>query len=318
MILTVEDERKPITEWAEDFGIPCSLIRSRLRRGWSEERAVTEPMIVRRGEKLPADAAVDQAPKPRVIVAAPVALRVAPPCASRPSMLRRQTKFGPEARRLDHNGLSLTVSEWAERLGMTTAAIYARLSKGASVEEALTPGDQRGPISKPIECNGEALTMAQWAERTGISPLTIRSRLRLGWPLERALTEPLRKDMPKAERSRRPRAERKARRINFDGLSLTCSEWAERTGIAYHTLKRRLQNGWSVERALTEPTHTKCGPAPRLIELNGDKLTVAEWSRRLGIHEDALRNRLIRPGWTLERALTTGSGQGKRHLELAA
>lgn len=177
MLLTIDHITQPITEWAADYGIPVNLISSRLRRGWSEERAVTEPMIVRRGEKLPADAV----PSP--------------------------------------------MNTW-----------------------------------KP---------------------------------------------------------EQRDNRLTFDGLSLTISEWSGRTGIAYHTIKVRLRKGWSVERALTEPTHTTPGPTPRLIEFNGEKLSVPQWSERLGIHEDTIRGRLWK-GWPVEKALTTGRAQGKRHLGLAA
>lgn len=102
----------------------------------------------------------------------------------------RHMQLGPQARLWEHDGLALTIPEWADRIGVSKAALYARLKKGASIEEALAPGDQRGHDFKLIEFNGEALTMAQWAERMGIPFYTIRNRLRRGWPVERALTQP--------------------------------------------------------------------------------------------------------------------------------
>jgi predicted site-specific integrase-resolvase len=32
----------------------------------------------------------------------------------------------------------------------------------------------------------------------------------------------------------------------------TLIQWSEFLGIAYHTLRRRLREGWSIERAFTE------------------------------------------------------------------
>jgi hypothetical protein len=41
--LTMGERRQPLMVWARELGISHVLIRERLRRGWSEERALTEP-----------------------------------------------------------------------------------------------------------------------------------------------------------------------------------------------------------------------------------------------------------------------------------
>lgn len=47
--------------------------------------------------------------------------------------------------------------------------------------------------------------------------------------------------------------------LTYNGETKTMAEWAEITGLNYHTLKRRINNyGYTVERALTEPTEKKC------------------------------------------------------------
>lgn len=49
---------------------------------------------------------------------------------------------------------------------------------------------------------------------------------------------------------------RNTRRFYFDGQYLTAREWSVITGINYGTLVRRLHKpSWTIERALTEPTH---------------------------------------------------------------
>jgi len=52
--------------------------------------------------------------------------------------------------------------------------------------------------------------------------------------------------MPKARRSRGPL-------YTHDGRSLTLTEWSAEIGIQHHTLYRRIRNGYSIERALTQP-----------------------------------------------------------------
>ena len=41
--------------------------------------------------------------------------------------------------------------------------------------------------------------------------------------------------------------------VEYNGEIHTISEWADMIGIAYNTLLNRINHGWSVERALTEP-----------------------------------------------------------------
>lgn len=42
-------------------------------------------------------------------------------------------------------------------------------------------------------------------------------------------------------------------RLTFQGLSLCISEWVEKTGIAYQTIRGRLRRGWSIAKTLTTP-----------------------------------------------------------------
>ena len=42
------------------------------------------------------------------------------------------------ARTLTHDGLTLTINQWAEQTGLTPSAIYWRLSQGWTVEQTLT------------------------------------------------------------------------------------------------------------------------------------------------------------------------------------
>jgi hypothetical protein len=46
---------------------------------------------------------------------------------------------------------------------------------------------------------------------------------------------------------------RSNRLIEYQGATKTIAEWADELGIIYPTLRNRLNRGWPVERALTEP-----------------------------------------------------------------
>ena len=48
-----------------------------------------------------------------------------------------------------------------------------------------------------------------------------------------------------------------SRFLTFNGETHTLAEWAEITGIRWGTIKARLNSGWTTERTLTEPVHTK-------------------------------------------------------------
>lgn len=49
----------------------------------------------------------------------------------------------------------------------------------------------------------------------------------------------------------------RATKVEYDGRSLTISEWSEETGISAEAIKGRLRRGWPIEMALTAPMNTK-------------------------------------------------------------
>jgi|HigsolmetaAR202D_1030399.scaffolds.fasta_scaffold19790_1 HNH endonuclease. len=61
------------------------------------------------------------------------------------------------------------------------------------------------------------------------------------------------------ERMKKTMRDKYSIKLTFRGVEKTISEWADELGISRTSLKWRLDNGWSVERALTEP-RGKYGP----------------------------------------------------------
>lgn len=53
------------------------------------------------------------------------------------------------------------------------------------------------------------------------------------------------------------RNKRNNRLITYKGKTQCLAEWAEQFDIDYYTLKWRLNNGWSIEKALTTPSRKK-------------------------------------------------------------
>lgn len=92
-----------------------------------------------------------------------------------------------------------------------------------------------------ITFNGETHTLQEWSRITGLDRRVISKRIdKYGWSVEDALTKPVKQQKTKEELL-----------ITFDGQKRTLSEWSMVLGIKRETLKSRLCNGWSVEKAFT-------------------------------------------------------------------
>lgn len=98
-----------------------------------------------------------------------------------------------------------------------------------------------------LEYKGESLSLAQWARKLGMTYHQIRARYRMGWDTESILESP--KGIYHVER----RHTDKSRLLEYNGEVLTVSQWAKRLGVSYEVLRGRLRYGWSVEKVLTTP-----------------------------------------------------------------
>lgn len=92
-------------------------------------------------------------------------------------------------------------------------------------------------------------------------------------------------------------------RIVHDNETRTMQQWADQKNMNVVTLSGRLAKGWSAERAINEPVHTKFGRHP--ITWNGETRSLAEWARIYGMSDTTLSRRLNQLGWSIEKALTT-------------
>lgn len=89
-------------------------------------------------------------------------------------------------RLLTYNGRTLCVTEWAEALGLSRAALQTRLDEGWSIERALSTPPRRRHAH--FSDTGQPL---KWDKIPHIARHTYYDRLRRGWSPERALTTPV-------------------------------------------------------------------------------------------------------------------------------
>lgn len=89
--------------------------------------------------------------------------------------------------------------------------------------------------------------------------------------------------------------------LTFRGESKTVAMRARQLGMSRITIESRLRDGWTVDRALTEPRD----PQERNLTFRGKTQSLREWAIECGIGASALWSRIDRDGWTIEEALTT-------------
>ena len=94
-----------------------------------------------------------------------------------------------------------------------------------------------------IRWNGKEMNLKEWAKELDIKYSTLYSRIQdHGWSIEDAFT----KEAGQYDTSRNAS-------ISWSGEEMSLVEWAEKLGMNYGTLYRRIyDHGWSIEDALTK------------------------------------------------------------------
>lgn len=323
-------EEHTIEEWAEIKGLSVQLIRKRLNDGWGLELALNtpkgrpsragQPGFNRTARPGPVEQTYTHNGVTRTLTEW---ARSAGVCKA---TIRRRLKAGNSfaqalrpsrqggsrnnVRMLEHAGTTLSMTEWAKRLGISQSAMSKRLASGWTIERALTepfnertkrpPREKRAPAAprqRPsvrkaplitLEHDGQVLTIRQWADKLDLTYEAIRARMSAGLPVDQVL---------------QPGALPTGRIFEHDGQALTLAQWADKLGVSASTLRVRLRKRWTLADALTTPAQTPDARAA-LHEHDGRALTIAQWATEVGIDVEVIRMRLQKR-WTLARALTT-------------
>lgn len=87
--------------------------------------------------------------------------------------------------------------------------------------------------------------------------------------------------------------------VTHNGERQKLVELCAQYGVPRKNVLARLQKGWDLDKALTNPVGAKLR---NFYEVGGERLTVRQMSERYGLTINTIRGRLHR-GWTIQKAL---------------
>jgi len=98
---------------------------------------------------------------------------------------------------------------------------------------------------------------------------------------------------------------RSSRIVEFDGVQKTVAEWARDVGMSPLLLRRRIEDGWSIEDALTKASRgVRIKRDDPLLTSGHRTQRLSEWAAEKGI-EPATMHARIRRGWSDEKVVET-------------
>lgn len=153
-----------------------------------------------------------------------------------------------------------------------------------------------------LTAHGETHSITEWARLKGLTKTILTMRLDHGQSPERAVDTPQHTHTAHARRTY----------ACPDGVKRTVREMADMASVSEAAMRMRLRNGWSVERALTEPPVTR-DP----LDIDGESLTLEEWTRRSGVPRSVIISRL-RQGWNAKDAVFTPTVRQRKRTPLTA
>ena len=108
---------------------------------------------------------------------------------------------------------------------------------------------------------------------------------------------------------------RRNKQISYMGKTQCLSAWAKEFGIKVSLFRHRLERGWDIKTALSEPIHpiyaTNTYNPKHLFTINGETRCLAEWARQYNMKRTTLSSRLKR-GIDIIAALETPVQQRNR------
>jgi hypothetical protein len=156
--ITIDGVTKSLTEWAGQRGLSPATVDGRIRRGWSIERAFTEPLHAKKRDREPGKtrsrfATINGVTKTVTEWAREFRLSI--------SMVRNRIHNGwdpvvalttprdANQRMVTFHGETKSASEWARELGISEKLLHQRLGRGWSAERAFTQSKQVRHYDRP-------------------------------------------------------------------------------------------------------------------------------------------------------------------------
>ena len=121
---------------------------------------------------------------------------------------QEQSNNKRNSRRVEHGGVTKTLSQWATHLHIPRPTLEARLANGWTVDKALSTPSYKPPPRPICRICGKYLTtrkakgsqcmdckqrfsLTQRSKSLGLNPFTVQSRLDRGWSPDRIFDQPL-------------------------------------------------------------------------------------------------------------------------------
>lgn len=284
--LTHKGKTQCLAAWERELGLPKSILRVRLHRGWSLEDSLGTPsqehgkLYTYKGETKN----IKQWQKKYHYL---VGKRLRMGWSIKKAI---ETPIVGRGKLYKYKGKTQCIADWAKEVGLKPGSLQFRLSRGWTLRRALTAPKTGRREPNYITHDGKTLSMAAWARVLGLSQYVFLWRVKT-W-------EPKFWFLPKGTNVR-PRNS-KAKRYKVDGKSLTIPQWTKLLKIGSGTLQSRLDQGWSVKKTFTTPV-AKHRPR-QTYRYKGKSLTIPQWAKLKGINQRTLEYRIY-TGWSMEKAL---------------
>lgn len=193
-LLTLDGRTQTMSEWSRELAIPLGVIHQRKRNGWSDERALTEPVNSMKMYELNGE--MHSLTEWEGITGIPMKTlhkRVTVQGLSMEEAIQ-DTNFNRKY--ISFNGKTQSLAEWAREYGMNSFTLRERLVKtGWDMGEAIsTPVREMNYPNTPVVLTyqGRSQSVPAWSRETGISTAALYDRKRKGWDDEKILTTPVR------------------------------------------------------------------------------------------------------------------------------
>ena len=283
----VRGERLLAREIAERYGLSESSFKERMQRGWSAEKAATEPRRRREARRYRV--------RGKLLTARQIAIKYGLNRKVFETRLKKgftveRAATAPvrsviKRRYFRIDGERLTAQQIARRFRITEGGFLNRIHVlGWTPTRAA-----KEPVRKALRyrVRGEELTLKELSAKYGVPWYTIWARIQKGWSPERAATE----------------STDRTKRYHVGGRMLTTAQIAQRYGTNRLLFCSRLLKGWSAERAATKP-------ARKSYLVQGERLTSDQIMQKYGIPLSRFIGRL-RMGWSADDAVLRPARRGE-------
>jgi hypothetical protein len=150
-----------------------------------------------------------------------------------------------------------------------------------------------------VQVDGITRTLGEWCDLRHVPIGSVVRRVAAGQPIAEALVNLAEQEPPLSDAAR-------GKTFLFKGERRTLKDWSKVVGVAYHTLRKRMFQGMTLEEAINQPwDKRKSGSVRHLYYTIGDRTqTLKEWCSEYGMPYATIRRR-VGKGLDIAVALAT-------------